>query len=326
MKDKRFTVSSSPHIRSNQSTKKIMADVLISLIPASLSGIIFYGMRALFLIFISMTSCVLFEFLWQKLLKKPSSINDLSAAVTGLLLALNMPVTVPWWIVCIGAFFSIIIVKQFFGGLGCNFLNPAMAGRAFLLASWPIIMTKFVIPPFSDFLIGADVISSATPLSLIKEGNVSSLPPVLDMFIGNIGGCIGETSALALILGGVYLRLKNVITLRIPFTFIGIVALLSLIFSPNGLSSCDSVIYNVLGGGLILGAFFMATDYVTSPVTSKGQIIMAVGCGAITFLIRKLGAYPEGVTYGILLMNIATPLIDKYVHPKKFGYHKKGRS
>lgn len=325
MENRILTVSSSPHIRSERTTKNIMADVLIALVPALLSGIVFYGLRALFLAVISIASCVFFEYIWQRLCKNPVTIGDLSAAVTGLLLALNMPVTVPFWIVFIGSFFSIIIVKQFFGGIGCNFLNPALAGRAFLLASWPVIMTKFVPPLSSEFFITADVVSSATPLAMLKEGAVSSLPEISDMFIGNIGGCIGETSAIALIIGGIYLVARKVISPRIPLFFLGTVAVLTFILPQIGLSPLNSMLYNISGGGLMLGAIFMATDYVTSPMTAKGQIIMAVGCGVITVLIRRLGGYPEGVTYAILLMNIATPLIDKYTHPKKFGYVKKGR-
>lgn len=320
-----LTVSSSPHIRSKRTTQNIMADVVIALIPALLSGIIVFGLRALFITLLSVVSCISFEYIWCKLLKKQDSINDLSAVVTGMLLSFSMPVTVPFWIVLLGSFFSIVIVKQFFGGLGCNVLNPALAGRAFLLASWPVIMTKYPAPFTTGVFLNADVLTSATPLTLLKEGNIADLPVLSDMFLGNIGGSIGETSALALIIGGLYLIFRKVITPKIPLCFIGTVALLSLIFGYEGLSSIRGMLYSILGGSLLIGAIFMATDYVTSPVTPKGQIIMGVGCGILTFFIRKLGGYPEGITYAILLMNIATPLIDKYTRPKKFGYVKKGR-
>ncbi len=320
-----FTVSSSPHIRSKRTTQNIMADVIIALIPALLAGIVFFGIRALFMTLFSVFFCVLFEYIWQKVCKKNITTGDLSAVVTGILLSFSLPVTAPFWIIILGAFFSIIIVKQFFGGIGCNFLNPALAGRAFLLASWPVIMTKYVSPFTTGFSVSADIVTSATPLAILKSGVYSYIPSLNNMFLGNIGGSIGETSALALIIGGIYLVVRKVISLRIPVSYIGTVAALSFIFGYNGLSQADSMLYSILGGSLLLGAIFMATDYVTSPVTPKGQIVMGIGCGILTFFIRKLGAYPEGVTYAILLMNIATPLIDKYIQPKRFGSSKKGR-
>ncbi len=324
MAEKKVIVSSSPHIRNKDTTQRIMFDVLLALMPALICGVLYFGIRALMLTVISVISCVGFEYLWQKLLNKPIMIYDFSAVVTGVLLAFNMPVTVPWWIPVIGAFVAIIIVKQLFGGIGCNFMNPALGGRAFLLASWPVLMTKFVKPFSTGFFINADVVSSATPLAILKGGEtMAELPQVLDMFLGNIGGCIGETSALALLLGGLYLAARKVINFKIPISFIGTVAVLTFLFSMGSMSAVDSMLYNLLGGGLMLGAIFMATDYVTSPVAGKGQVIMGVGCGIITFVIRRFGGYPEGVSYAILLMNVATPLIDKWCKPKKFGYVKK---
>ncbi len=321
MGNKKVIISSSPHLRATSSTQSIMADVLIAMLPAVFCGVLFFGIRALFLVLISLVSSVLFEFLFQKLAKKEVMIFDLSAAVTGVLLGLNMPVTAPWWIPVIGSFVAIVIIKQLFGGIGANFMNPAMGARAFLLASWPVLMTRFVEPLSAGIFSAADVISGATPLAVIK-GAAGELPPILDMFTGNIAGCIGETSVIALVIGGLYLVCRRVISLRIPVCFIGTVAILSFLFTSGDMSAVDSMLYHISGGGLFLGAIFMATDYVTSPVTKKGQILFAVGCGLITFVIRRFGGYPEGVTYGILLMNVVTPLIDKYVKPRTFGYQK----
>lgn len=324
MADNLLVVSSSPHIRTRETTSAIMRDVLIALIPALLCGIVYFGFRSLYLVAVTVVSCVGFEFLWQKITKKPVTVTDGTAAVTGVLLAMNVPVTAPWWMMVVGSFVAIIIAKQLFGGTGHNFVNPALAGRAFMLASWPVLMTRWALPFTTGFLVSPDLVSSATPLAVLKGTAEGSLPPVLDMFIGNIGGCIGETSALALLLGGLYLVARRVISPRIPLCFIGTVAALTFFFSSGDLSAFDSMLYNTLGGGLFLGAIFMATDYATSPMTAKGQVIMGIGCGLITFIIRKFGGYPEGVSYAILLMNIATPLIDKYCRPKKFGALKKG--
>ena len=321
MKNNRVIVSSSPHIRSSHTTQRIMIDVLIALVPSLLCGIMYFGIRAAWITALSVLFCVLFEYAWNKMLHKPNSLYDCSAAVTGVLLAFNMPVTVPWWLPVLGSFMAIVIVKQLFGGLGCNFMNPAVAGRTFLLASWPMLMTRFVTPFSTGFFIGADVISSATPLAVLQgEGQMEQLPSLLAMFLGQIGGCIGETSAAAIVLGGVYLLWRRVITPQIPLSFIGTVAVLTFIFSGHDISGWENMLYNVLSGGLLLGAVFMATDYVTSPISPKGQVIMGIGCGAVTFLIRRFGGYPEGVSYGILLMNVATPLIDRWCRPKKFGY------
>jgi len=313
--ENRLIVSSSPHIRSDETISRIMLDVIIALLPATLASIYFFRFNALKLIVLSIASAVITEAVFQKARKKPVTINDLSAVVTGLLLAFNIPPSAPWWIPVVGSAFAIAIAKQFFGGLGHNFMNPALAGRAMLLASWPTIMTNWVTP-------GADAVSTATPLAILKVNTAASaeqvagtLPSLFDMFIGNIGGCLGETSALLLIIGGIYLLYRKVITWRIPFTYIGTVAVMMLIFG----GGFENMLYHLLAGGLILGAFFMATDYASSPVTKKGQIIYGIGAGLLTAIIRLKGGYPEGVSYSILLMNVAAPLIDKYTSPKVFG-------
>lgn len=302
-----YTVSSSPHIRSKDSVKGIMRDVIIALLPAAVAGVYFFKLRALLMIIISIVSCVGAEALWQKLTNKKITINDYSAAVTGMLLALNLPVAAPLWIPVVGGFFAIIIVKQLFGGLGQNFMNPALAARAFLLASWPVQMTSWTV----------DGVASATPLGILKEGT-GTLPPLWDVIIGHVGGTIGETSAIALIIGGLYLLFKRVITWEIPVIYIGTVFILTWIFGRNGFMTGNPV-YEIFAGGLLLGAFFMATDYSSSPITQKGKIIMGIGCGFITSIIRIYGGYPEGVSYSILLMNLAVPLIDKFTAPKPFG-------
>ncbi len=311
-------VSPSPHIRDEKRTSQIMIDVCIALAPALIASIIYFGYKSLVLTVLCVLFCVGFEYLWQKITKKPVTISDGTAAVTGMLLAFNLPVSAPWWICLIGSFVAIIIAKQFFGGVGNNFMNPALAGRAFLLASWPVIMTTWTSP------FGVDAVSSATPMAVLKNASTGSLPEIFDMFIGNIPGCIGETSALALLLGGIYLVARKVISARIPLTYILTVALFTFIFPSSGLTPLYSMAYNVFGGGLMLGAIFMATDYVTSPITIRGQIVMGIGCGILTFVIRRFGAYPEGVSYSILLMNVATPLIDRWTHPKTFGTKKGG--
>lgn len=322
--DNKKIISSSPHIRADITTSSIMSDVCIALTPAFICSVIFFGFRSVFLTALCIIFCTGFEYLWQKITKKPVTISDGTAFVTGMLLAFNLPVTAPWWITLIGSFVAIIIAKQFFGGVGNNFINPALAGRAFLLASWPVLMTKWTEPFSTGFFIEHDVVSSATPLAMLKASETEGLPDILNMFLGNIGGCIGETSALALILGGIYLVIRKVISPRIPVSYIITVAVLTFIFPSANLSNTSSMLYNVFGGGLMLGAIFMATDYVTSPISKKGQLIMGLGCGILTFVIRRFGGYPEGVSYSILLMNVATPLIDKWTQPKPFGTAKKG--
>lgn len=314
-----IVVSSSPHIKARESTGTIMRDVIIALLPALLSGIIFFGLRALYITAISVAACVLFEYGWQKLCKKPVTVTDGTAVVTGLLLAFNLPATAPWWMVLIGAFVAIVIAKQLFGGVGHNFINPALAGRAFLLASWPVLMTRWVMPFTLGLSVPADLVSSATPLAILKGTAAGQLPPLWSMFLGSIGGCIGETSALALLVGAAYLLLRRVIHFHTPLGFIGTLALLTFLFPVSEMGRFSYMLYSLLSGGVLLGAFFMATDYVTSPISHKGQLIMGIGCGLLTFVIRRFGGYPEGVSYSILLMNVATPLIDKYTRPRKFG-------
>ena len=312
-------VSPSPHIRDDKTTQGIMLDVCIALVPALIASVLYFGYKSLVLSALCVLFCVGFEYLWQKLTKKRVTISDGTAVVTGLLLAFNLPVSAPWWICLIGSFVAIIIVKQFFGGVGNNFMNPALAGRAFLLASWPVIMTTWTSP------FGVDAVSSATPMAVLKDATAGELPRLFDMFIGNIPGCIGETSALALLIGGIYLIARKVISARVPVAYILTVALFTFIFPSAGLTPLYSMAYNVLGGGLMLGAIFMATDYVTSPITTRGQIVMGIGCGILTFVIRRFGGYPEGVSYSILLMNVATPLIDRWTKPRAFGTQKGGK-
>ncbi|HBT49253.1 MAG: Electron transport complex, RnfABCDGE type, D subunit [Caldanaerobacter subterraneus] len=304
----KLLVSSSPHIRSNETVQRIMLDVVIALTPAMIGSVYFFGLNALKLILISVASSVLFEALIQKLFKKPITITDFSAVITGILIAFNLPASAPWWLPVIGSAFAIIVVKQLFGGLGANFMNPALAARAMLMASWPVHMTNYTGTR-------PDVVTSATPLSIMKYGTGAELPTLRDMFIGNIPGVIGETSALLLLIGAAYLIIRKVIDWKIPVFYIGttFIMLLLLGVEPKLLP------YHILGGGLILGAFYMATDYSSSPVTPLGRIIFAVGAGILTAIIRVKGAYPEGVSYSILLMNVATPLIEKFTKPKVFG-------
>jgi len=314
-----YIVSSSPHIRAGESTQTIMRDVLIALVPAGIAGVLVFGIRALTIICISIITAVLTEMFVLKIRKKANTVSDLSAVVTGLLLAYNLPVAVPLWVPVVGSIIAIALVKQAFGGLGQNFMNPALAARAVLVSAWPVQMTTWIKPGFSKFSL-VDAVTSPTPLAIIKgtEAGNTVTPQIFDLFIGNIGGCIGEVSAAALLAGGIYLLYRQVINWRIPISFIATVALFTWIFGGEGLFEGD-FLYHILAGGLILGAFFMATDYATSPDTPKGQIIMGIGCGLITSIIRLYGGYPEGVSYSILLMNIATPLIDKLTLPRKFG-------
>lgn len=325
MENNNLMVSSTPHIRSNVTVSSIMRDVLIALAPAAIMGIIFFGIQAALIIIISIASCILFEGLFQVIAKKPITIGDLSAVVTGLLLAMNLPSTSPFWMPIVGSFFAIVIAKQLFGGLGQNFINPALAARAFLLASYPTKMTDFVATTQNS--IGIDGISSATPLAQIAEATspiTITGNDFLNALIGNIGGCIGETCAIALILGGIYLLVRKVISWRIPVSYILTVFLFTTILKLfGGDASVRIPYYELFTGGLMLGAFFMATDYSSSPVTPVGQLIMGIGCGILTTLIRVYGGYPEGVSYSILLMNLCVPLIDRYTKPKKFGEVKK---
>lgn len=319
----KLSVASSPHATSPVATRNLMLDVIIALVPAMCVGVYFYGLRALTLTLVSVIGCVFFEWGYRKLLKKSNTVGDMSAIVTGILLAFVCPVTLPYWVILIGDFFAIVIVKQLFGGLGMNFVNPALAARAFLF-SYATMMTTWAVPgqSISPLATAADVTTGATPLGIIKEGGVENLPSLMDMFIGNIGGCVGEISAAALLIGGIYLLAKGVIRPRIPVAFIATVAVLTLLFPQAGMGNVDFMLYEVLGGGLFLGAFFMATDYVTSPNTPKGEVIFGIGCGLLTIFIRYFGSYPEGVSYAILIMNICVWLIDKYTLPNRFGVSK----
>lgn len=298
-----LTVSSSPHIKRPDTTRGIMSDVVIALAPAATYGCILFGLRALAVLITSVGVAVLSEFLWNKALKKPNTIKDMSAVVTGLLLGMNLPPTLPLWQAAIGSVAAIIVVKQMFGGLGHNFANPAIAARIILLVSFPASMTRFTEPV-------SDAVTSATPLA----GTAGALS-FKTLFFGMHAGSIGETSAFLLLVGGLYLVIRRVITPVIPVCFIGTVALLSLIAGEN-------VMLSVFGGGLILGAVFMATDYTTSPTTPLGKAVFAVGCGIITFVIRKFGSLPEGVSYSILLMNILVPHINRFTLSKPFGFEK----
>ena len=306
--DGRF-VQLAPHIRSNESVTKIMRDVIIALAPAVVASVYFFGMNALIIYLISVVCCVGSEFIYQKLAGKESQIGDLSSIVTGLLLAMNMPAGVPWYVPAISSVFAIIIVKEAFGGIGGNFVNPALAGRAMAMLSWPQIMATYTVP-------GVDAASAATPLTIIKAGkDLASLPSLQDMFIGNIGGVIGETSALLLLIGACYLLIRKVIDWKIPVIYILTTIVFLFVFGIKA----DIIPYEVLGGGLMLGALFMATDYSSTPQGTNGKIIFAIGCGLITALIRTKGNMAEGVSYSILLMNVASPLIERLTKTEAYG-------
>jgi electron transport complex protein RnfD len=317
--EKKLIVSSTPHTRSNESTKEIMLDVLIALAPAAVMAAYYFGLKAVGVIAASVAACVLFELIYELVLKKEVTIGDYSAAVTGVLLAFNLPASAPLWLPVAGAFFAIVVCKQLFGGLGQNFINPALASRAFLLAAYPVQMTDWSAAPRNL----ADAVSSATPLTRLAEGaNVNDIS-VVKAFMGQIGGSIGETCAWALIVGGVYLIARRVISWRIPVTYIAAAALGFWVCGRTGLFS-GAPLLELVTGGILLGAFFMATDYATSPVTPLGQLIMGAGCGVLTVLIRIYGAYPEGVSFSILLMNLAVPLIDRFTRPKVYGVKRGG--
>lgn len=301
-------LSGSPHIKSGQSTSRIMLDVIIALIPACIAAVYFFGVGCIATMALCIASAVGCEAAIQYFTKRAVTISDLSAVVTGLLLALNLPPNVPWYLPVCGSAFAIIIVKQCFGGLGHNFMNPALAARCFLLISWPVAMTTFVAP-----FAGVDAVASATPLGVLHEGG-TAIPPIMDMFMGEIGGSMGETSALALLIGGVYLLVRRVISLRIPLAYMGTVALITLLTGKP-----EMILFELFAGGLMLGAFFMATDYVSSPSSPKAQIVFGIGCGIITMIVRLWGGYPEGVSFSILFMNLLTPLLDKVLKPKVFG-------
>ena len=309
-------VGSSPHLRSEETVSTVMRDVVIALIPALIAGVYFFGYRAFVVTLVSVLSAVGSEYLYEKLAKKPITINDFSAIITGMLLAYNVPVTIPYWMVALGSAFAIIIVKQLYGGLGMNFMNPALAARAALMASFPTAMSNYVAPNYGifNFISSSadkvvDATTYATPLSNGSQVNF------LEAFIGLRGGCIGEVSALCLLIGAGYLLYKGVISLRIPLIYISTTAVVLVLTG----TPVVNLPVQLLMGGLILGAFFMATDYVSAPVNRKAQIFFAIGCGVVTAVIRNIGILPEGVSYSILFMNLFTPLLEKYCVPKVFG-------
>ena len=323
----KLLVSPSPHLHSDLSTKRLMRDVVIALLPAIAVSVVFYGWKELLVLAVSVLSCVCIEYLITKyMLKRPGTVGDLSAVVTGLLLALNLPSTTPWWIVLIGAVVAIGVAKMTFGGLGQNVFNPALVGRVFLLVSFPTYMTRWEMP---KGLFGVDAVSGATPLGAIKEGLLqgASVPDIMSaggysygsMLFANLGGSAGEISAIALLIGFVYLLVRKVIKPHITLSIWGTVALVSLIFWLCDPSRFTNPLFNLLTGGMILGSCFMATDYVTSPMTEKGGILFGVGIGFITLMIRYFGSYPEGMSFAILIMNAFVPLINNWFHHKKYG-------
>ena len=318
-----LTISSSPHVHSPVTTQTIMRDVLIALTPALIGSVYFFGFRALMVTLVSVASCMFFEWGYSKLMKQHCKVYDLSAAVTGVLLAFVCPPTIEYWMIILGAAFAILLVKMLFGGIGKNVVNPALAGRAFMF-SWPVAMSTWVKVGFEnapDIFSGADIVTAATPLAAMHQGQMPA-ESITDMFWGNIGGCIGETSVLLLMLGLLYLLARKIISLRIPVAFIGTVAVLTLLF-PQGNPNFQWMAAQLFAGGLFLGAIFMATDYVTSPVTKLGQVVFGIGCGVLTVVIRYFGGYPEGVSYAILIMNCCVVLLDRIGRPKKFGAPKK---
>lgn len=325
MEEYKLSVASSPHASSPVGTKNLMRDVLIALIPALAMGIYVFGPRALTMTLVSVVFCEIFEWLYCKIMHKPIPCGDLSAAITGVLLVFVCPVTLPYWTIIIGDAFAIIVVKQLFGGLGTNFLNPALGGRAFLMLCYPVPMTTWVLPGkanWASIVSAADAVTGSTPLSNdLMKNSVLPDASLADMFIGNIGGCVGEVSAIALLIGGIYMLAKGVIRIRIPAAYIITVAVLTLVFSraPEDVNRVTWMLYEIFGGGLFLGAFFMATDYVTSPNTPKGEVIFGIGAGLLVVFIRRFGGYPEGVCYSILIMNICVWLIDKATLPHRFG-------
>ncbi len=329
MTNRLLTVSPSPHVHASDSVQKIMYRVLLALVPALIWSVIVFGFHALWVILIASVSCLGFEYLIQKfMLKKAPDITDGSALLTGILLAFNVPSSLPWWMVIIGSLVAIGIGKMSFGGLGNNIFNPALVGRVFLLISFPVQMTNWPVNARS----GIDALTSATPLGLLKEGLkngqplselMGKLPSTYDLLLGNIGGSLGEVSALLLLIGGIYLLIRKVITWHIPVSVIGSMFIFAAIFRFTNPAENVSPLFHILSGGAMLGALFMATDMVTSPMTAKAQIIFGAGIGIITMLIRLFGSYPEGISFAILIMNACVPLLNKYVKPKRFGEVKK---
>lgn len=314
----RLTVLSSPHLHSRESVPRIMWTVVACLIPAGAAGVYLFGMPALRTIAWAAVAAVACEWIIQKLTKKKITVTDGSAIMTGLLLAYNLPADVPFWIPVLGSIFAVAIAKHAFGGLGQNIFNPALVGRAFLVASWPKYLTVFTKP-------GYDAVTSATPLAMLKEGRLAEQIPYLDLFLGRRAGCIGEVCIVALAAGALFLLIRGYISWHIPASFIATVGIFTYIFGPKGFFTGDWL-FHILSGGLILGAFFMATDYVTSPLTARGHLIFGVGCGILTSVIRLWGGYPEGVSYAILMMNAATPLIDRFTKPRIYGTAKRKKA
>ena len=318
---KRLTVSASPHVRSNETTTGIMLDVIIALVPALIMSAIYFGTRALVLTSVTVGSAVLAEWVSRKVMKRSNTLGDLSAIVTGLILAFNLPATLPLWMAAIGSIIAIVVVKQMFGGIGQNFVNPAMTARIILMVSFPTAMAKWIVPFQNAW--SADAVTSATPMATLasaKGGDLSAvadaLPTLTDMLLGRHGGSMGEVCSIALICGGLYLIMRKVISPIIPVAFIGTVAVTMFLYSGFNL---EYTAYQLLGGGLMLGAFFMATDYTTCPINKKGKLIFGIGCGLITFVIRVFGALPEGVSFSIILMNIFVPHIENLCASKPFG-------
>ena len=310
----KFVVTSSPHIRGKRNTQQIMLDVVIAVLPALFAGTMIFGMRALLVSLVCVVAAVAAEWACGMVLYHRNTVKDLSSVVTGLLLALTLPAAVPYWLAAVGSVFAIVVVKGLCGGLGKNVFNPALGARAFMMLFWPVHLVRYIAPGT------VDGVASATPLHHMV---MPALPEesIGQMFMGNIGGCIGEVCTLALLVGGIYLIVKGIISVRIPAAYLGTVAVLTLIFS-KGDNAVLWMLYSLLGGGVVLGAFFMATDYATSPVTPKGQIIYGIGCGVLTVIFRYFGLFPEGVTYAILLMNACAWAIDRYCAPRRFGTKK----
>ncbi len=323
---KKLTVSASPHVRSNETTTGIMLDVIIALVPALVMSVVYFGLRALLLTAVTVASAVLAEFVSRKVMKRSGTLGDLSAIVTGIILAFNLPSTLPLWMAAIGSIIAIVVVKQMFGGIGQNFVNPAMTARIILMVSFPTAMAQWVSPFTSSW----DAVTTATPMATLagaQGGDLSAvasqLPSLADMLLGKHGGSMGEVCSIALICGGLYLILRRVISPVIPLTFIGTVAVFMLVAGGGNL---EFVAYQLLGGGLMLGAFFMATDYATSPINTKGKIVFGIGCGLITSVIRIFGSLPEGVSFSIILMNILVPHIENMTRPKAFGFVKEKKA
>ena len=312
----KLIVSSSPHFHAKATTQNLMLDVVIALVPAMIASVILFGFRAVVIILTTVAACILSEYVSRIVMKRKQTVGDLSCVVTGVLLAMNLPVSISPVIAAFGGVIAIVVVKQMFGGIGQNFVNPALTARIILMNSFPAKMTAWTVPMDHSF---TDAVSTATPLGILGEGTGEALPSYMDMLLGNTGGCLGETCALALLIGGVYLVARRVISPVIPVTYLASAAVLSLVLGRDP-------IVDLLSGGLMIGAIFMATDYTTSPINFSGRIVYGIGCGVLTILIREFGSLPEGVSYSIVLMNILVPLIERWVKPRAFGKPKAGKA